>query len=120
VIADPAARTCEADGWRVPPVRLLPSVLDHDDLLAQAASSVPVLGVDEERLEPVALDLAAAHLLVLGEPGSGKTAVRLLCRELARTEPGAEVVCSIRAAPGCNPSRRCSPPGLRRRLDGGG
>lgn len=108
----------EADGWRVPPVRLLPSVLDHDDLLAQAASSVPVLGVDEVRLEPVGLDLAAAHLLVLGEPGSGKTAVlRLLCREIARTEPDAEVVLLDPRGAGLHPVAPILAR-LRQRLDG--
>ena len=119
VIARPGGpHLCEADGWRVPPVRLLPTVLDHGDLLAQAASSVPVLGVDEERLEPVALDLAAAHLLVLGEPGSGKTAVvRLLCRELARTEPGAEVVLLDPRGAGLQPVAPALAR-LRRRLDG--
>ena len=71
----------------------LADVVDHDELLVQAPRAVPVIGLDEDRLEPVELDLAAAHLLVLGEPGSGKTAaVRLLCGEITRTAPSAHLV----------------------------
>ncbi len=95
VMARPGApHRVEADGWRVPPVRLLPTVLDYHDLLAQAgAAAGPVVGVDEDRFGPVGLDLADQHLLVFGEPDCGKTAVlRLLCHEIARTAAGAHLV----------------------------
>lgn len=95
VLARPgASHREESDGWRVPPVRLLPAALDYRELLAQAgAAAGPVVGVDEDRLEPVGLDLSDQHLLVFGEPGCGKTAVlRLLCHEIARTAADAHLV----------------------------
>ena len=58
-----------------------------------APAAACVLGIDEDGLEPVALDLAGQHLMVFGEPGCGKTAVlRLLCHEIARTVPDGLVV----------------------------
>jgi S-DNA-T family DNA segregation ATPase FtsK/SpoIIIE len=51
-----------------------------------------LLGLDERRLEPVAVDLERhSHLLVLGDNECGKTAtLRTLCREIVRTRAAAE------------------------------
>ena len=80
-------------GWRAPAIRLLPERVDYADLRTAAPASACVLGIDEDGLEPVVLDLAGQHLLVFGEPGCGKTAVlRLLCHEIVRTVPDGVVV----------------------------
>lgn len=95
VIARPgAAHREEPDGWRVPPVRLLPTVVGHRELLERCVEGGGlVVGLGEDDLRPVRIDLSDQHLLVFGEPGAGKTAVlRLLCREIVRTEPDAALV----------------------------
>ena len=74
--------------WQAPPIRLLPERVDFPDLPTLAPAAGCVLGIDEDRLQPVTLDLTGQHLLVFGEPGCGKTAVlRLLCHEIVRTVP---------------------------------
>ena len=89
--ASDRVRNCP-DGWRVAPIRLLPQRIDHPELLAVAPGDGCLLGVGENGLGPVALDFTEPHLVVFGEPGCGKTAVlRLLCREIARAMPQAEV-----------------------------
>jgi S-DNA-T family DNA segregation ATPase FtsK/SpoIIIE len=80
---------------RAPRIRLLPSRIDHDVVLSMGSSSAVLLGVGDSRPAPVTIDLTQAHLLVLGDGGSGKTAVlRLLCREISRTTTavGAQVI----------------------------
>ena len=81
-------------GRRATPIRLLPERITHQELMSQSEGHPGiVVGIDENRLRPVTVDFAGSHLLVLGEPGCGKTAVlRLLCAEIARTAPDAEVV----------------------------
>ena len=88
----------DPDGWHAPPVRLLPALVAYADLRAGARDDGVLLGLDEQRLAPVGLDLARHHLLVFGERGCGKTAVlRLLCHEIRRTQPDAQlVVCDPR------------------------
>jgi DNA segregation ATPase FtsK/SpoIIIE, S-DNA-T family len=79
--------------WRAPAIRLLPECVGYPELLAAAPAVGCVLGIDEDGLQPVALDLTGQHLLVFGEPGCGKTAVlRLLCHEIARTVPAGLLV----------------------------
>ena len=105
-------------GWRAPPIRLLPECVDYPDLLAAAPAAGCVLGIDEDGLQPVTLNLTGQHLMVFGEPGCGKTAVlRLLCHEIARTVPNGLVVPldargGLRALPGLID-------GLRARVHGG-
>lgn len=78
-------------GPSAPPLRLLPRLvtLAHLQGLADAAATDPglLLGVAERDLAPVALDVDAdPHLLVLGDGGSGKTALlRGYCHEVVRT-----------------------------------
>lgn len=74
--------------WRAPAVRLLPDQVDHDDLVAEAGRGDQILlGLGETDLRPVAVDFSRqAHLLILGDRECGKTAaLRVLCRELARS-----------------------------------
>ena len=76
---------------RAPSIRLLPSLVDHDVVLSMGSGSAVVLGVGESGPAPVTIDLTHAHLLILGDGSSGKTAVlRLLCHEIVRTTTTAE------------------------------
>ncbi len=64
-----------------PPVRELPALVAHDQLILAAAPDGPVrndlvlpVGIAEADLRPVALDFAAdPHLIVFGDGGSGKS-----------------------------------------------
>ncbi|MDO3638934.1 type VII secretion protein EccCa [Mycolicibacterium arseniciresistens] len=70
------------------PIRLLPARVELSELTAAAALGGPVvLGVGERRLAAVTLDFdEQSHLIVLGEPGCGKTStLRTLCAEIVRT-----------------------------------
>lgn len=72
-----------ATGPGLAPVRLLPERLDHDRLPAPEPGSAGLpIGVDEERLALVTLDVAAEpHLLCFADAESGKTTLlRLLTR----------------------------------------
>ncbi len=76
-----------AAGWSgppAPPVRLLPDELPYPELVTLAGQQSPLhlpLGVVEDDLSPVGADFAAdPHLLIFGDPGSGKSS---LLRSLA-------------------------------------
>jgi S-DNA-T family DNA segregation ATPase FtsK/SpoIIIE len=76
----------------VPPVRLLPTRVDASEIAFGTASpSVIPFGIGDDDLRPLAIDFGdRAHLVVIGEPGCGKTSVlRTLCRAIPRD---AEVV----------------------------
>ncbi len=78
-----AAVAAAWSGPGFPPVRRLPDRLDHDRLPAAPPGTTGIpLGVDEERLDLVAMDAAAEpHLLCFADAESGKTALlRLLAR----------------------------------------
>ena len=81
-----------AGSWRAPPVRLLPVLVEHSAVVDQAGADTErvLLGLGEDRLEPVALDFSRQqHLLILGDPECGKTAaLRALCGEIVRTAIG--------------------------------
>ncbi len=78
--------TTARDAWSGPrarPVRLLPRELPYADLPAidPAGAALPI-GVDEDTLSPVFVDLdAEPHFIVVGEPESGKSN---LLRSIAR------------------------------------
>ncbi|OBG79075.1 MULTISPECIES: type VII secretion protein EccCb [unclassified Mycobacterium] len=79
-----------APGDRVaPPIASLPTRV-HRDALPHGPGVL--LGVQEHRLEPLAIDFERhGHLLILGDDGCGKTAtLRTVCRELVRTRPAAQ------------------------------
>lgn len=78
------------NGRRAPRIELLPTLVDHSELLAACPEHVRrriVLGLDESELRSVGVDFSEqSHLLVLGEGACGKTSLlRLLCREIVRT-----------------------------------
>ena len=56
-----------------------------------------LIGVGERDLGPIAVDFTEqSHLLVLGEPGCGKSsALRLLCREIIRTNDAGDAQIEI-------------------------
>ena len=82
------------DGWIAPPIPLLPTQVDHCEVIerAGAAQLRPLIGLEESELCPVAIDFAQhLHLLILGDNESGKTAtLRTICRELMRTTTSAQ------------------------------
>ncbi|OBK73184.1 type VII secretion protein EccCb [Mycobacterium sp. 1164985.4] len=78
------------NGRRAPRIELLPTVVDHSELVATCPAQCRqqiVLGLDESDLRPVSIDFTEqSHLLVLGEGACGKTSLlRLLCHEIVRT-----------------------------------
>ncbi|MGA5464191.1 type VII secretion protein EccCa [Mycobacterium sp. NPDC050041] len=74
-------------GRSAAPIRLLPERVELAELTASAEDDRVVLGVGERRLSTVSIDFTEQpHLIVLGEPGCGKTAtLRTLCTEIVRT-----------------------------------
>ncbi|WP_407689292.1 type VII secretion protein EccCb [Mycobacterium sp. HUMS_1102779] len=94
VIAVPGDEIPHGDS-SAPPIALLPSQVDHHAVVT-GAGAVPrasvLIGIEEHRLQPVVVDFERhSHLLVLGDSECGKTAaLRVLCRELARTASVAE------------------------------
>jgi S-DNA-T family DNA segregation ATPase FtsK/SpoIIIE len=91
-----------AGSWCAPPVRLLPAFVEHSAVVDQAGGDTGVLlGLGEDRLEPVALDFSRhQHLLILGDPDCGKTAtLRALCGEIVRaaiTRPASLLIVDYR------------------------
>ncbi len=73
-------------GPSAPPVRLLPALVDAADLPAPATPSAVPIGLAEQDLQPVHLDLVnEAHLLLLGDVGSGKSSfLRGVARSITR------------------------------------
>ena len=89
LIATPTAEIPRGER-AAPPILLLPNRIDHDDVIVGAGGesvSGILLGVEERRLRPVALDFQRhSHLVILGDTECGKTAaLRTLCREIVRT-----------------------------------
>ena len=102
VVATNAERLRErCNGRGAPPVELLPTQVEHRELIIRSSDGFPssqlMIGLGERELQPIAVDFdAQSHLLVLGEPGCGKTAVlRLLCREIMRTNRADEAQLEI-------------------------
>ena len=86
-------------GEPVPPIRLLPLLVDLSRLLAAAGRRQGVvIGVEETDLKPVELDWRGAdsHLLVFGDAESGKTALlKLIVRDLISKHTDEEVVFAV-------------------------
>lgn len=77
-------------GRRARPIELLPLQVAHEAVAAADFASTATqvaLGLGESELQPVVLDFAEqSHLVMLGDSECGKTsALRLLCREIVRT-----------------------------------
>jgi DNA segregation ATPase FtsK/SpoIIIE, S-DNA-T family len=89
-----AGRCRSRDGWIAPPIPLLPTQVDHCEVVARAGAAEvrPLIGLEESELLPVAVDFALhPHLLILGDNESGKTAtLRTICSELVRTTTDAQ------------------------------
>ncbi|WP_405649152.1 type VII secretion protein EccCa [Streptomyces sp. NBC_00019] len=96
-----AARTVRATwhGELAPPVRVLPTRLPADRLPAPAAEPAKVpLGVDQDTLAPVLLDLfdTDQHLLILGDNESGKTnLLKLIATQLVERYSDEELVFGV-------------------------
>lgn len=77
--------------WQAPPVRLLPGLIEHPAVVDQARDGAAriLLGLGEDRLEPVGLDFdRQPHLVILGDGECGKTAtLRTLCSDIVRRMP---------------------------------
>jgi S-DNA-T family DNA segregation ATPase FtsK/SpoIIIE len=119
-----------------PPIPLLPLRIDHEAVVHSAGDVLGahiLLGVDERRLQPVAVDFGRSpHLLVLGDSGCGKTGtLRTVLREIIRTgatAPAQLLIVDYRRSllgvgeskhPGeFAISRAMSPPALRAELPG--
>jgi DNA segregation ATPase FtsK/SpoIIIE, S-DNA-T family len=81
--------------WAAPPIPLLSTHVDYDAIVDQAGQGPDaqiLLGLEERRLQPVALDFEREpNLLILGDGECGKTAaLRTLCREITRTKTAAQ------------------------------
>jgi S-DNA-T family DNA segregation ATPase FtsK/SpoIIIE len=87
-LAAAGARLAERYGpVHAPPVRLLPARVDAAEIVCgPACSTVVPFGVGDDDLQPLAIDFGdRPHLVVIGEPGCGKTSVlRTLCHAVAR------------------------------------
>ncbi|MGH3969506.1 MAG: FtsK/SpoIIIE domain-containing protein, partial [Mycobacterium sp.] len=88
-------RWCGPDQLRAPPIPVLSTQVDLDAVVNQVEprlSTQILLGLEERRLRPVAIDFERdSHLLILGDTECGKTAtLRTLCREITRTKTAAE------------------------------
>jgi S-DNA-T family DNA segregation ATPase FtsK/SpoIIIE len=82
-------------GLVAPPIPLLPTRVDYDIVIERAderCGANILLGIEERRLQPVAVDFARhRHLLIIGDNECGKTtALRVLCREIVRTKTAAQ------------------------------
>ncbi|MET3805636.1 S-DNA-T family DNA segregation ATPase FtsK/SpoIIIE [Nakamurella sp. UYEF19] len=86
-------------GESVPPIRMLPTLVEMTPLLAAAGPrSGIVIGVDETDLKPVELDWRSAdsHLLVIGDAESGKTSLlKTIIRDLVSKYTDQEVVFAV-------------------------
>jgi DNA segregation ATPase FtsK/SpoIIIE, S-DNA-T family len=94
-----AAIAAAWSGDPVPPIRMLPALVDLADLKNRAGHRRGVvIGVDETELKPVELDVNGAdrHLLVLGDSGSGKTSLlRSIIGDLVAEHDDNEVVFAV-------------------------
>jgi DNA segregation ATPase FtsK/SpoIIIE, S-DNA-T family len=83
--------------WTGPPaepIRLLPRLLDPADLPAPSAEGGVPVGIEERRLEPVAVDLLGSdpHFLVFGDAETGKSSLlRAIAQGLATVHGADEV-----------------------------
>jgi S-DNA-T family DNA segregation ATPase FtsK/SpoIIIE len=82
-------------GLTAPPIPLLPNRVDYHLVVGRAGDEFGagiLLGLEEHRLQPVAVDLGRhRHLLIIGDNECGKTsALRVLCREIVRTKTAAQ------------------------------
>ncbi len=76
---------------RAPRIERLPDQVDLD-ILPAGSPDLPVIGVDDETLQPAEI-LAKGPLLLAGPPGSGRTvALVTLAYALRRSNPGVELI----------------------------
>lgn len=76
---------------RAPQIERLPDSVDLD-LLPAGSPDLPVIGVDDDTLQPAEI-LAKGPLLLAGPPGSGRTvALVTLAHALRRSNPGVELI----------------------------
>ncbi|MEO3932566.1 FtsK/SpoIIIE domain-containing protein [Micrococcaceae bacterium Sec7.4] len=76
---------------RAPQIERLPDQVDLD-ILPAGSPDLPVIGVDDETLQPAEI-LAKGPLLLAGPPGAGRTvALVTLAYALRRSNPGVELI----------------------------
>lgn len=76
---------------KAPQIERLPEQVDLD-VLPAGRPDLPVIGVDDETLQPAAI-MASGPLLLAGPPGAGRTvALVTLAYALRRSNPGTELV----------------------------
>lgn len=97
---DVDALRCRHGELAAPPIPLLPTHIEHHVVIDQAGGEGKpqiLLGLEERRLRPVAVDFERnSHLLVIGDNECGKTTtLRTLCREIIRTTTAAQAQISI-------------------------
>ena len=86
VLAQPDSSLVDPAHEQIPPVPVLPEVVDIDELPQVAGGPALIrFGLGEHELSPVAMDFTRHfHLLIVGDGECGKTSVlRALCRQLA-------------------------------------
>jgi S-DNA-T family DNA segregation ATPase FtsK/SpoIIIE len=83
-------------GVVAPPITLLPTHVDHRQLVEQGGGELGdgtiLLGLESPDLQPLTIDFGRrSHLIVLGDNECGKTAtLRTVCREIVRTSTPAQ------------------------------
>ncbi|MBT2536882.1 FtsK/SpoIIIE domain-containing protein [Arthrobacter sp. ISL-69] len=76
---------------KAPQIERLPEQVDLD-ILPAGSQDLPVIGVDDETLQPAEI-MAKGPLLVAGPPGAGRTvALVTMAYALRRSNPGAELI----------------------------
>ncbi len=76
---------------KAPQIERLPEQVDLD-ILPAGSPDLPVIGVDDETLQPAEI-MAKGPLLVAGPPGAGRTvALVTMAYALRRSNPGAELI----------------------------
>lgn len=79
-------------GEKAPPIRVLPTDLGAADVPRADSPLRPVIGLDDNEVAPVAIDLEDSGFLVVGPPRSGRTtALATIAASIREAEPDVEM-----------------------------